>query len=160
MMLPAFNWIVDRRLAGSGRPGLLAELDEDHEFLTRQGIATIVTLTEKPVPGLAEHGGFECVHFPIPDMGFPMPRDCARLCREVVERVEESPVLLHCRAGLGRTGTIAACCLVAMGSTASSALLRIRSINRYYVQTTSQERFIHHFADYLAREQAEGDGAR
>lgn len=157
MMLPAFNWIITHRLAGSGRPGLLADLDEDVEFLRTEGIRTIATLTEQPVVGLVERDEFDHLHFPIPDMGFPTPRSCAALCQQVLARMERGAVLLHCRAGLGRTGMVAACCLVAMGEPAARALQRVRNINRLYVQTRSQEQFIEHFARHLAQTQPTDD---
>lgn len=150
MMLPAYNWILEGSLAGSGRPGLLSELDEDLGFLVEEGIKTIVTLTESPLAGLEAWGQIESIHFPVPDMGFPMPRQCADLCRLVLRRIQVGAVLLHCHAGLGRTGTIAACCLVSMGEDPARALQRVRLVNRRYVQTASQERFIHHFADHVA----------
>lgn len=150
-MLPAFNWIIDARLAGSGRPGLLADLDDDLRFLSEQGIRTIFTLTEERVPGLSARQELSVLHFPIPDMGFPMPRACSHLCRRVLERLEDGPVLIHCHAGLGRTGTIAACCLVTLGHDPEGALARVRRINGRYVQTPSQEQFIHHYAEHLTR---------
>ncbi len=149
MMLTAFNWIVRDHLAGSGRPGLLADFDEDIAFVVEQGIRTIVTLTEDRIDELGDHERLENLHFPIPDMGFPTPYFAARICDAIVARMPERPVLLHCRAGLGRTGTLAACCLVSMGETPTRALARVRGINARYVQTCSQERFIHHFADHL-----------
>lgn len=148
-MLTAFNWIIDGQLAGSGRPGLLADLTEDMAFLDELGIHTIVTLTESRVPGLEEVDAVETLHFPIPDMGFPTPRIAATICAQVVERMTQRPVLLHCHAGLGRTGMLAACCLVALGEQPERALLRVRRINPRYVQTRAQEQFIAHFAEHL-----------
>ena len=155
-MLTGFNWILRGRLAGSGRPGLLAELDEDMAFLRDEGFSTIVTLTERPVAGLEGHDDLALIHFPIPDMGFPVPRDCAEICSQIIARMNVHPVLLHCRAGLGRTGTLAACCLVAMGEDPLVALHRVRLINPRYVQTRSQEQFIGHFAVHLKRCAAAG----
>lgn len=158
-MLTGFNWILPKRLAGSGRPGLLADLEEDVAFLRGEGISTIVTLTEELVSGLVDgcighagHAAFEIIHFPIPDMGFPTPRACAVVCRDIITRMERSAVLVHCRAGLGRTGTIAACCLVVMGEEPARALQRVRAINPRYVQTPAQEQFIGHFARYVCGE--------
>ncbi|MFO7568029.1 MAG: tyrosine-protein phosphatase [Enhygromyxa sp.] len=148
-MLTAFNWIIDGKLAGSGRPGLLAELDEDMAFLEEQGIRTIVTLTEDRVDDLDAFAGFEILHFPIPDMGFPTPRVAASICEQILAGMADKPVLLHCRAGLGRTGTVAACCLVALGEQPDRALARVRCVNPRYVQTRAQEQFISHFFAHL-----------
>ena len=158
MMLAGFNWIVDEALAGSGRPGLLSPFLEDIEFMRQQGISTVVTLTEGRVDQLDGFEGLESIHFPIPDMGFPTPRACADLCALVTDLMGDSRVLLHCRAGLGRTGTIAACCLVQLGLSPRGALGRVRSINPRYVQTQSQEQFIRHFAAHISEQVVAGRG--
>lgn len=152
-MLTAFHWIIDRRLAGSGRPGLLAELGEDLAFVQEQGIRTIISLTEAPFDTSRTTYQFEHLHFPIPDMGFPTPHRAGQICDAVTTSMRAGPVLLHCHAGLGRTGTLAACCLVARGEAPERALRRVRTIEPRYVQTGAQERFIHHFAHYV-RERA------
>lgn len=149
MMLTGFRWITADQLAGSGRPGLLNDPDEDIEFIVSQGIGTVVTLTMKPVPVLQRSRSFNTVHFPIPDMSFPTPRDAAQLCESIRVEMRRAPVLLHCKAGLGRTGMMAACCLVDAGEEPGTALRRVRAVNPNYVQTTSQERFIENFASYL-----------
>jgi atypical dual specificity phosphatase len=148
-MLTAFNWIITRQLAGSGRPGLLADFEVDMAFLAAVGIRTIVTLTEDRVDALDGRDELEVLHFPIPDMGFPTPRTAEALCGQVVARMRHSPVLLHCRAGLGRTGTLAACCLVTLGESPDGAVTRVRTINSRYIQTRPQEQFIHHYARHL-----------
>lgn len=148
-MVAGFRWIIDGELAGSAQPGLLAELDDDLAFLRRVGIKRIVSLTSRPLLEQAE--GFELLHFPIMDMGIPTPRACASLCLELVRDLSSRPVLLHCRGGLGRTGTIAACCLVNLGRTADEALTQVRCVNPFYVQTPAQARFIEHYAAHLAQ---------
>ena len=150
-MLAGFKWIVSKSLAGSARPGLLADLADDLEFLHEQGIARIVTLTTRPLAASAAAAGFEVIHFPISDMGIPTPRACASLCQGLVEDLEARPVLLHCRGGLGRTGTIAACCLVNLGRSPERALTEVRDVNRNYVQSPAQVQFIGHYATWLAQ---------
>ncbi len=149
-MLSGFKWILPT-LAGSAQPGLLADLEDDLEFLRTQGITRIVTLTMDPLPQAVADAGFECTHFPIADMGIPTPRECARLCSDLAGQLGERRVLLHCRGGLGRTGTIAACCLVEMGSSPEQALLRVREVNPNYVQSGSQVQFITHYAQGRAK---------
>jgi atypical dual specificity phosphatase len=147
--------LLDDRLAGSARPGLLDELDNDLEFLASNGITRIVSLTRQPI--VVDHDPrFEVVHFAIPDMGIPTPRACGDVCRLVVDDLATRPTLLHCKGGLGRTGLIGACCLVTLGTGPTEALQRIRNINPNFVQTVSQERFIEHYADWLAAERTGG----
>jgi atypical dual specificity phosphatase len=149
-MVAGFRWIIPDELAGSAQPGLLADLDDDLTGLWRLGIRRIVTLTGQPLAPSEVTANFALIHFPILDMGIPTPRECARVCAEIVHGLGERPVLLHCRGGLGRTGTVAACCLVNLGRTAEQALTEVRGINPFYVQTQAQARFIEHYAAYLA----------
>lgn len=152
-MVAGFNWIIPNALAGSAQPGLLADLADDLEFLRATGIARIVTLTSRPLPALAGEAGFEIVHFPVPDMGIPTPRAAEQLCRALVDDLDARPVLLHCRGGLGRTGTLAACCLVNLGRTPDEALTAVRCVNPNYVQSPAQAQFITHYARWLSRDQ-------
>jgi atypical dual specificity phosphatase len=131
------------------KPGLLADLDDDLCFLREVGIARIVTLTMRPLPDAVAAAGFEVVHFPISDMGIPTPRACAGLVDRLVVDLAERPTVLHCRGGLGRTGTIAACCLVSLGQTPDEALFNVRKINPNYVQNQVQAGFIGHYAKWM-----------
>lgn len=150
-MLSGFKWIVANSLAGSARPGLLAELADDLEFLREQSITRIVTLTTRPLPETVAAAGFEVIHFPISDMSIPTPRACAAVCQRLVGDLEHRPALLHCHGGIGRTGTIAACCLVNLGQTPEQALVSVRQINRNYVQSPAQVQFIGHYARWIAQ---------
>lgn len=150
-MLAGFNWIVGRSLAGSARPGLLAELDDDLAFLRGQGIVRIVSLTRRPLEASAATEGLSLLHFPVADMGIPTPRACEGLCRSLADDLDERPVLLHCRGGLGRTGTLAACLLVTLGRDPERALAEVRAVNPNYIQSPAQVGFIGHYADWLAR---------
>jgi atypical dual specificity phosphatase len=155
-MLTGFKWILPGRLAGAARPGMLDDLDRDLTFLKRSKIERIVSLTRLPLVTLgsvspAELGGFEFIHFPIPDMGIPTPRACERLCRGLVADLDQHPTLLHCQGGLGRTGMVAACCLVTLGVGPELALRYVRGINSNYAQTVTQELFIEHYGAWLER---------
>ncbi len=142
-----FHWVRKGLLAGSGKPGLLTSFEEDMRYLKSVGIGMIVTLTEQPLkPEPPPEFGFETIHFPIHDMGFPIPIQAKGVCERILASMESGEaVLLHCRAGLGRTGIMLACCLVMMGEAPEEALTKIRLICPNYVQTRAQESFIANF---------------
>ncbi|MGB1111364.1 MAG: protein-tyrosine phosphatase family protein, partial [Gammaproteobacteria bacterium] len=72
--------------------------------------------------------------------------DARALCQGLNEQLEQqAAVVFHCRAGLGRTGTLMACMLVYRGESASRAIERIRIINSGYVQSEDQYQFVHAF---------------
>jgi protein-tyrosine phosphatase len=52
-------------------------------------------------------------------------------------------VLLHCRAGLGRTGMIAAPLLVEVGRTPEEAVAAVRGACSGTIETRAQERHVH-----------------
>ncbi len=149
-MITGFKWILPKKLAGSGRPGLIDVHENDIEFLDSIGIKLIVTLTEDPIDPLYLDNGFDVRHFPIRDMSIPTPRNAEKICSEIVKNLNCGvPVLVHCKAGLGRTGTILACTLVSMGRTPKEAIVEIRSRNRSYIQTNAQEKFVYHYEDFI-----------
>jgi protein-tyrosine phosphatase len=159
-----FHWVIEGQLAGSALPGLLDEVDDDLAFIRRAGIEIVVSLTESP-PDLpfADHG-LQAMHFPIDDMGFPTPRATVALCRTVEAALSlDRPVLMHCRAGLGRTGMMLAAFLISRGTEAEEAVRRVRRVCPRYIQTESQQSFLRHFAelvrDLAPRPLAGSDGA-
>jgi atypical dual specificity phosphatase len=145
------DWILAGRLAGGPRPGLLDDLEEDFEQLRRLGIRLIVNLTETPHRPPVESRGFGGLHFAIPDMGIVSPRRLLPVLLQVLEHAEGGrPVLVHCKAGLGRTGMVLACCLVLRGESPESAIRQVRRVNSHFIQNAAQEDLVAGFAAYLA----------
>jgi ADP-ribosyl-[dinitrogen reductase] hydrolase len=65
-------------------------------------------------------------------------------------------VVVHCRGGLGRTGTVAACVLVALGRhTAEDAIETVRKARRGTIQTNEQEGFVRRFEETLREREGE-----
>lgn len=150
-----FHWIVPGRLAGCAEPGISSPIDYDMDLLARMGVTHLVTLTERDLDpqALARHG-LTNIHLPIFDRESPSVRQTYMLLRRMQVLLDDGKVVaVHCKAGIGRTGTILAAWLIREGGlSADSAIERLRSINRAYVQTQVQEKFLHEFeADLLMR---------
>ncbi|MEW5737397.1 MAG: ATP-binding cassette domain-containing protein [Myxococcota bacterium] len=148
----SFRWLRPGRLGGLPRPGIVASLEEDLEGLRRLGVTLLVTLEETAtVPREAlEAQGIASMHFPIPDMAAPSSVAAAALCGRLEAMAASGAVVaFHCRAGLGRTGTMLACQLIWEGATPVAALDTVRTVNPKWVQSDAQVQFLETFADYV-----------
>lgn len=141
----------------------LASLRRDH------GLAHLVCLVEAheleclgiaDLLERAEAEGLGTLHAPMPDGGTPEnPEAMARLVGRILGWLAAGEgVFLHCWAGLGRTGTVASCCLIAQGRTASEALSQVRQVRPGSVESQAQEAFLQSFEAHLLST-GKGDGA-
>jgi atypical dual specificity phosphatase len=145
-----FRWVIRGRLAGTPQPGLLRDMALDLEALRRAGVTALVSLLERPidVPEL------RCVGFPIPDMQAPPLELAASLCAQVsVLLAQGETVAFHCKAGLGRTGTMLAAQLIWGGLTSAAALTAVREVDTRWVQSVEQEQFLDAFGAWCASQE-------
>ncbi len=154
---------LGRTLApGKFRPGL----DPASDTLLRDdlralrdtyGAQVLVTLLEElemrrlGIPDLlpvARRMRLRTIWFPIPDVTAPSDLPAtARLVAEIVDALSVGEtVVVHCRGGLGRSGTIAACCLVARGRAPAEAVAMVRLARPGAVEVRDQEQFVSRFA--------------
>lgn len=144
-----------------GRPlGSAVRLREDLESFARiHGARTLVTLLEPweigeigNIEGEARRAGLAWIHFPIPDMSVPSSMKSARrLVDRILFALEAGEnVVVHCWAGLGRSGLVAASCLVARGASPERAVEVVRAARVGAIQNADQERFVAEFAAKVA----------
>jgi atypical dual specificity phosphatase len=152
------HWVIVGTLGGMQQPGLLREMEEDLRALARLGCLRLVSLTEeRMLPETLEQYGISGEHFPMPDMGVPSLEDAETLCKQVSTWMDDgTPTVFHCKAGLGRTGTMLACTLVYRGDSPVRAIDEVRSINPFYIQSRAQLDFITRFAHHLSASREAG----
>ena len=122
-------------LAQRHRADVLVLLVEDHEL----------DLLE--VPDLAaevERAGMELIRFPIVDVSVPDdPEAVAALLGTIRGRLDAGQrVLVACRGGLGRTGTVVGCVLRGAGLDGDAAIALTRATRPGTIETWKQESFV------------------
>lgn len=136
-------------------------LADDVQSWLRSGFHVIVSLlTPDEVAelgldneaALCGSSSIEFYAFPIPDRGVPESRQSTlRLIRELADHLWAGRrVGIHCRQGIGRSGSIAACVLVLSGEIPDRAFQRISEVRGCPVPETAEQReWVEAFATQL-----------
>ena len=141
-----FSWLIENKLAGSSIPTSIDEM----QWVIDQGIKSIVTVKEEPLDDdWVKDVNYLHVH--SNDMGVPEFNDLISTVDFIHSRITKNePVMVHCLAGLGRTGTLLACYLVKYQKmSADDAIQKVREERPGSIQSFPQEEMIFQFAKSL-----------
>jgi hypothetical protein len=137
--MPGFYWVERGRLLGGEYPGAHspAQTQARLKFLLAKGVTYFLDLTEPgelpPYDALLPAGGRHIIYVrkPMRDHSVPAPAAMAEIL-EYLQRAlgAKHCVYLHCRAGIGRTGTVMGCHLIQGGMSADQAVEHLNQLWR------------------------------
>jgi len=147
---PGFRWPFSGEPPDRSLPDDLRELCQQHRARV---LVTLLEEGEMRRLGLADlrreasRAGLTSLWLPIADMSVPRSaRAAVALVAETLRCLARGEtVVVHCLAGLGRSGTFAACCLVASGWEAPDAVRLVREVRPGAIQVAEQETFVDGF---------------
>ena len=131
------------------------DLDLDLDAIRAWGAQALLTLVEPQellelaVPSLGEgvvRRGMSWHHLPITDVSIPTAAfeqawaTHGAALRQIL--LEGGGVVVHCRGGLGRAGTIGARLLVEMGMAPAEAIAAIRAVRPGALETNAQANYV------------------
>jgi protein-tyrosine phosphatase len=124
-----------RRIRSHFGADIVVGLIEDHEF---------DDLEITHLPDTADALSIDYRRFPIRDGSVPAdPGAFDELVDELVDELEnQRTVVVHCKGGLGRAGTLAASVLVRCGHEPEDAIAAVRAARYGAIENSAQEEFI------------------
>ena len=170
---PQLHWvsgIEPARLALTPRPRGGEWLADEVAGWKRNAVDTVVSLLERQEmfelelrdeAALCERQAIEFLHHPITDRGLPASEAAfLRLVDTVHARLAEGrAVVIHCRAGIGRTGLLAGCVLHVMGVPSHEVFdVLSRSRGVAMPDTAAQAAWVETFARRRRAGREPGDG--
>lgn len=156
---PNFSFVWEDLVAGSGHPGIGSRLVSALSSLRDNAITAILSLSEEPLErALLQEFDFVYLHLPIADFTAPTPDQVEEAMAFINEQTaQRRGVLVHCHAGMGRTGTLLACFLVSRGWSADNAIKTVRRKRPGSLEVESQERIVYEYARKLHGQAGPGE---
>lgn len=147
---------------GFGSPHPSREIEPFIERIAGMGISRVMVLMPDyelydaygaNLLDVYREASLEVLHCPIRDFGVPeqIPGSGGydKTIQDLLEALVQGPVLLHCAAGLGRSGLTAACLLVKTGLSSDEAIERVRRARPGTIQTAEQEKFVRRYEESI-----------
>ena len=156
MILPTIYKVSENNAGGflaiMAKPMSGEWIDDEFSGLSNMGVTVLVSLLEvseacdvglQAEQHYCEKNGIRFVHYPIPDRGVPSNKiTFEKLVVALSEFLRQgNGVVIHCRAGIGRSGLLAACVLVRRekGVSVEKAIERISTARRVVIPDTEEQ---------------------
>lgn len=124
----------------------LEEFIQDLKDLQVTILLSLLELSEQYELGLSKQAyycekyGIRSINLPIPDRGLPSTPKAVELVKQLQQQLDQGEhIVIHCRAGIGRTGIIAGAVLVASGVAPQTALQIISDTRKVQVPDTEEQ---------------------
>lgn len=149
--------IDGKKLYLSEKPANDEEIPYFIDFYNKNAIETIIVLI--PHEDLAffyntdllksyRDNGLHVIHFPISDYSIPdQMASFHSLILDALSRLKDGNLLIHCSAGIGRTGLVASGILISRGLTAKDAISRVRDYRPGAVENDLQREFLESYSE-------------
>ena len=131
------------------------DLGTDLDAIKAWGATTVITLIEahevedlrvQPLGEEVTARGMGWLHLPIRDASIPDSHFEAAWAREIQRLLASvlggARVLVHCKGGLGRAGTIAARLMIELGMEPTHAIGAVRAVRPGAIETWAQEDYL------------------
>ena len=137
------------------------DLARDLETLRLVGVRAVILLVEDhelvrwgdpEIVDRARMAGIAIDRHPIPDGSAPRSADAMDAILGGLDLARaDGDAVVACMGGVGRAGTVAACALVAAGSSAAGAIARVRAVRHpTAVETAGQVAFVEAYERHIA----------